>query len=77
MKMYRACPDILSSEKDDFKFFKTAKNIKCTCITCTIVPGLILCFVSPNQLVVDQTHERNSSQELYYIFSEISKFRYW
>ena len=41
MKMSRACPGMLSSENDDFKFLKTAKNIKCTCITCTIVPGLV------------------------------------
>ena len=39
MKMSRACPGMLSSENDDFKFLKTAKNIKCMYITCTIVPG--------------------------------------
>ena len=44
MKMSRACPGMLSSENDDFKFLKTAKNIKCTSITCTIVPGLMLLF---------------------------------
>ena len=40
MKMSRACSGWLSSENDDFKLFKTAKKIKCTCITWTIVPGL-------------------------------------
>ena len=37
MKMSRASSGMLSSENNDFKFLKTAKNIKCTCITCTIV----------------------------------------
>ena len=41
MKMSRACPGMLSSENDKFKFLKTAKNIKCMCITCTIVHGLV------------------------------------
>ena len=44
MKMSRACPDMLSSENDDFQFLKTAINIKCTCIMCTIVPGLVELF---------------------------------
>ena len=59
MKMYRECPGMLSSENDDFKFLKTAKNIKCTCFRCTVVPGLCNCFISPNQLVVGQKHERS------------------
>ena len=41
MIMSRPCSGMLSSENDDFKFLKTAKNIKCMCITCTIVPGLV------------------------------------
>ena len=41
MKMSRACPGMLSSENDDFKFLKTSKNIKCMGITCTIVTGLV------------------------------------
>ena len=41
MKMSRVCSGMLSSENDDFKFLKTVKNIKCTYITCTIVPGLV------------------------------------
>ena len=72
MKMSRACSGMLSSENDYFKFLKTAENIKCMCITCTIVPGLCNCFIYPNQLVVDQKHERNSSQRaLLYIFRNI------
>ena len=34
MKISRACTGMLSSEKYDFKFLKTAKNIKRTCNTC-------------------------------------------
>ena len=41
MKMSRAYSGMLSSENDDFKFLKTAKSIKCTCITGTIVPGVV------------------------------------
>ena len=44
MKVSRACTGMLSSENDDFKFLKTAKNIKSMCITCTIVPGLVELF---------------------------------
>ena len=40
MKNYRACTGMLSSENDDLKFLKNAKNIKSTCIMCTIRPGL-------------------------------------
>ena len=52
----RACTGMLFSVNDDFKFLKTAKNIKSTCITCTIFPGLVELFISPNQSVVDQKH---------------------
>ena len=44
MKMSGVCPGTLSSENDDFKCFKTAKNIKCMCMTRTIVPGLVELF---------------------------------
>ena len=72
MKMSRTCSCMLSSENDDFKFFKTEKNIKYTCIMCTIVPGLMELSFSPNQFVVDQKHELNSSQRsVLYIFQNI------
>ena len=61
MKTSWACIGILSSENDDFKFLKTTKNRKSTCIMCTIVPGLVEVFISPKQSVVDQKHERKSS----------------
>ena len=48
MKTSRAftsvCTGMLSSENDDFKFLKTAKNTKSMCITCIIVPGLVELF---------------------------------
>ena len=75
MKMSRACSGTLSSESDAFKFFKIAKNIKCTCITYIIVPGLVELFYLSNQFVVFQRHESNSSQRaVLYIFqnNEIS-----
>ena len=40
----RAYSGMLSSENGDFKFLKTAKNIKFTCIT--IVPGSSLSLTS-------------------------------
>ena len=39
MKTSRACTGMVSSENDVFKFLETAKNIKSTRITRTIVPG--------------------------------------
>ena len=67
MKTCRACTGMLSSENDDFKFLKTAKSI-----TCTIVPGLVELFLSPNQSVVDRRHEhKNSHRAVLYIFQNI------
>ena len=70
MKMSRACSDTLYSENDDIKFFKIAKNIKCTCITCTIVPGLVELFYGffyPNlTLMIDSytsTHTKWEQQQ--------------
>ena len=70
MKMSRACSGTLSSENDDIKFFKTAKNTKCTCITCTIDPGLVELFYGffyPNfTLMIDSytsTHTKWEQQQ--------------
>ena len=74
MKTSRACNGMLSSENNDFKFLKTAENIKSTCITCTIVPELVelFCFISPNQSVVDQKDECNSSyRAVLYVFQNV------
>ena len=74
MKTSRPCTDMLSSESDDFKFLKTAKNITKThvCITCCIVPGLMELFIPPNRSVVDQKHDRKSSHRVVlYIFQNL------
>ena len=70
MEMSWACSGMLSSENDDFKFLKTAKNIQCMCITCTIVPLLSL----QTSLLLTRNMNVTVAKELYYIFSEISKF---
>ena len=68
LKTSRTCTDMLSHENDAIKFSKTAKNTNCTCITCTIVPGLVkLWYFSPNQSAVDQKHEAKIAVELFYI----------
>ena len=41
LKTSRTCTGMLSSDNDDFKFLKSAKNIKSTC---TIVPRLVELF---------------------------------
>ena len=75
--MSRACSGTLSSENDDFKFFKTAKNIKCTCITCTIVPGARETVLSlQTSLSLTRNMNVTVAKELYYIFSKILKFRF-
>ena len=67
MKMSRACSGMLSTENDDFKFLKTAINIKCTYHS-----SRANCFISPNELVVDQKHECNNSQRaVLHIFRNI------
>ena len=73
MKESRACTGMLSYENDAFEFSKTAKTINSTCITCTIVPGLVeLFFFSPNQSAIEQKHEwKSSCQSILYIFQNI------
>ena len=68
MKMSRACPGMLPSENDEFKFLKTAKNIKCTCITRARVAVLALLTI----LSLTRNMNVTVAKELYYIFSEIS-----
>ena len=74
MKISRACSGTLSSKTDDCKFFKTEKTYN------ALIPqfqGSWNCFISLNQFVVDQKHERTVAKEQYYIFSKILKFRCW
>ena len=46
MKTSRVCYGMLFYENDAFKCLKTAKNTNSTCITCTIVPGLVELFLA-------------------------------
>ena len=72
MKMSWAYTGMLSSEIDDFKFLTTVKNIKSIC---SRAHGTVL----PLQTSPSLTRNINVKVaiELYYIFSKISKFRYW
>ena len=74
MKMSRACPSMLSSKNDDFKFLKTAKNVKCTCSTCTKAPRLVTVLCLQTSLSLTRNMNVTVAEELYYIFLEISKF---
>ena len=78
MKMYRACTGMLSSENDDFKFFKNANNIKKHVHYVHHTSGASGTVLS---LQTRPSLTRNMNVkvaiELYFIFSIISKFRYW
>ena len=72
MKMSRVCCGMLSSENDNFKFLKTAKKHKMHVHHVHNSSRCRVTVFSPNQLVVDQKHERNSSQRaVLYIFQNI------
>ena len=78
MKTSRACPGMLSSENDDFKFLKTTKKQK------KHVHHVHHSFRARRTVLSLQSSmslARNMNikvaKELYYIFSKISKFRYW
>ena len=72
MKMSRECPGILSSENDDFKFLKNCEKHKMQVHHVHHSSRGRVTALSPNQLVVDQKHERNSSQrDVLYIFRNI------
>ena len=78
MKMSRACPGMLSSENDGFKFLKTAKNIKMH-VHHVHHSSRVRVTVLSHQTNLSLTTNMNVAvaKELYYIFFEISKFRYW
>ena len=73
IKMSRTCSGWLSSKNDYFKLFKTAKKHKLHVhhvYHSSRARGTV--FFSPNQFVVDQKHERNSSpRAVFYIFQNI------
>ena len=75
MKMSRACPGMLSSKNDDFKFLKTTKKHKMhvhhvhySSRARATVLSLQTSFLLTKNMNV------TVAKELYYIFSEISKF---
>ena len=78
MKMSRAYSGMLSSENDYFKFLKTAKKHKMHVhhvhpSSKTRVTVLSL----QTSLSVTRNMNVTVAKGLYYIFSEISKFRHW
>ena len=78
MKMSRACPSMLSSENNGFKFLKTAKKHKIH-VHHEHLSSRVRVTVLFLQINLSLTRNINVTvaKELYYIFSEISKFRYW
>ena len=78
MKMSRACPGMLSSENNGFKFLKTAKKHKMH-VHHVYHSLRVRVTVLSLQTNLSLTTNMNVAvaKELYYIFYEISKFRYW
>ena len=78
MKMSRACSGMLSSKNDDFKFLKKLQKHK---MHVHHVHHSSRARVTVLSLQTSLSLTRNMNvavaKELYYIFSEISKFRYW
>ena len=78
MKMSRACSGTLSSENDDFKFFKTAKKYKMNVHHVhhsSRARGTVLSLQT--SLLLTRNMNVTVAKELYYIFSQILKFRCW
>ena len=76
MKTSRPCSGMMFYENNAFKFLKTAKNTIRTCLTCTIVQGLVELGFSPRQSGFDHKHERNCNRRaVSYIFKQF-KFEY-
>ena len=76
MKMSKACPGILSSE-NDFKFLKNCEKHKMH-VHHVYHTSRARVTVLSHQISLSLTRNMNVTvaKELYYIFSEISKFRY-
>ena len=78
MIMIRACSGMLSSENDDFKLLKNCEKHKMHVhhvhhSSRTRVTVLSL----QTSLYLTRNMHVTVAKELYYIFSEILKFRYW
>ena len=78
MKMSKACPGMLSSENDDFKFLKNCEKHKIHVHHVHHSSRARITVVSlQTSLSLTRNMNVTVAKELYYIFSEISKFRYW
>ena len=77
MKMSRSCPRMLSSENDDFKFSKTAKNHKMHVHHVHRISRARVTVLNLQTSLLTRNMNVTVAKELYYIFSEISKFLYW
>ena len=75
MKMSGACSGMLSTENNDFKFLKTAKKQKMHVhYVHNSSRARVTCFISPNQLVVDQKHVTVAKGQYYIFFPKYRKF---
>ena len=78
IKMSRACPGMLASENDDYEFLKNYEKHK---IHVHHVPHSSRARVTVLFIQISLSLTRNMNvtvvEELYYIFSKISKFRSW
>ena len=78
-KSSMACTGMLCYENDDFKFLKTAKNIKIMTVHhvhhSSRARRTVLSLET--SLLLTRNMNVKAAIELYYIFSKISKFRYW
>ena len=78
MKTSRAYTGMLSSENDDFKFLEPAKNIKeyvHHVHHSSRARGTVLSLQTSLSLARNMNVE--VAKKLYYIFSKITKFKYW
>ena len=75
MKMSRACPGMFTSENDDFKFLRTGKKHKMHVHHVHHSSRASVTVLSlQSSLSLTRNMKATVAKELYYIFSEISKF---
>ena len=78
MKMSRACPGMLSSENDYFKFLKNCEKHKMHVHHMHLSSRARRAVLSlQTSLPLTRNMNVTVAKELYYIFSKKSKFRYW
>ena len=78
MKMSRACPGMLFSENNDFKFLKNCEKHKMHVHNMHHSSRARVTVLSlQTSLALTRNMNVTVAKELYYIFSEILKIRYW